>query len=194
MYLTPCTQTPEHAKEMNATYDPAQHGFLAHISGFDLGVINRAFSSWSLWFLGYPDQAREEYEKVEAQARQIGHPYTLDFILVGAVELFWFLREPDLAASRLQELATVANEKGFIHWQAHAIFYLGERLVREGKISAGMAEIRRGLDTMLAVGTFTCFGRLLARMADACRKAGAVEAGLAAIDEAETVKCKFDER
>jgi predicted ATPase len=187
-------KTLEHAKEMNAIYDPAKHGFLAHIFGFDLGIVNRGFYSWSLLFLGYPDQAREEYEKAIAHARQTGHPYTLAFALVGAVEFYWFLREPDQVARYLEELVTISNEKGFIYWQAHAIFYLGEKQVLEGKVSEGMAEMRRGLDTMLGVGTFTCFTRLLARMAAACLKAGAIEAGLAAVDEAEAVKCKFDER
>jgi tetratricopeptide (TPR) repeat protein len=187
-------KTLEHAKEMHAIYDPVKHGFLAHIFGFDLGIINRGFYSWSLLFMGFPDQAREEYEKAIAHARQIGHPYTLGFALVGAVEFFWFLREPDEVARHLQELITISNEKGFIYWQAHAIFYQGEKLVLEGKVSEGLAEMRRGLDIMLAVGTFTCFTRLLARMADACLKTGAIDAGLAAADEAAAVKCKFDER
>ena len=188
------SKTLEHAKEMNTIYDPAKHGFLAHLFGFDLGIVNRGFYSWSLLFLGYPDQAREEYEKAMAHAHQIGHPYTLAFALVGAVEFYWFLREPEEVARHLEELVMISNEQGFIYWQAHAIFYLGEKKVREGKISEGMAEMRRGLDIMLGVGTFTCFSRLLARMADACLKVGAIEAGLAAVDEASAVKCKFDER
>jgi predicted ATPase len=47
---------------------------------------------------------------------------------------------------------------------------------------------------MLAAGTLTCFTRLLARMADFCLRAGELEAGLAAVKEADEVKCKFDER
>ncbi|MBN2408203.1 MAG: hypothetical protein JXE07_00580, partial [Candidatus Aminicenantes bacterium] len=188
------TKTVDHARQMNAVYDPAKHSFLAHIFSFDLGVLNRGLGSWALWFLGYPDQAREDYEKGMADARQFEHPYTLAFAMVGAVELYWFLREPENVARYLKELAAISNEKGFVYWQAHAVFYLGEALVAEGKIQDGIAEMRRGLDIMLAAGTLTCFSRLLARMADACMKAGEIDAGLKAVDEAAEVKCKFDER
>ncbi len=188
------TKTVEHANQMNAVYDPAKHSFLAHIFSFDVGVLNRGLASWALWFLGYPDQAREEYEKTMEHARQIEHPFTLAFAMVGACEMYWFLREPENVARYLKEVEAVSNEKGFVYWQAHAVFYRGEELVSEGKIQEGIAEMRRGLDIMLAIGTLTCFTRLLARMADACLKAGQIEAGLAAIAEADKVKCKFDER
>jgi predicted ATPase/predicted Ser/Thr protein kinase len=187
-------KTLEYARRMNTEYDPAKHSFLAHIFGFDLGILNRGFASWALWFLGYPDQARQEYETAMKHSREFGHPYTQAFALVGGCELYWFLREPDQVARHLKELAEISNEKGFIYWQAHAVFYQGEELVFEGKIQEGIAEMRRGLDIMLAVGTLTCFTRLLARMADSCLKAGEIEAGLAAVDEADEVKCKFDER
>ncbi len=188
------TKTLDHARQMNAVYDPAKHSFLAHIFSFDLGVLNRGLSSWALWFLGQPDQAREEYKKAMADARQFEHPFTLAFALVGGCELYWFLREPEEVHRHLDELAEISAEKGFVYWQAHAVFYQGEKLVSEGKIQEGIAEMRRGLGIMLAVGTLTCFTRLLARMADSCLRAGELEAGLAAIDEAVEVKCKFDER
>jgi predicted ATPase len=188
------TKTLDHARQMNMVYDPAKHSFLAHIFSFDLGVLNRGLSSWALWFLGYPNQAREEYEKAMTDARRFEHPFTLAFALVGGCELYWFLREPENVARHVKELAAISNEKGFVYWQAHAVFYQGEKLVSDGKTQEGIAEMRRGLNIMLAVGTLTCFSRLLARMADACLKAGEIEAGLSAIDEADEVKCKFDER
>ena len=188
------TKTLDHAQQMNAAYDPAKHSFLAYVFGFDMGVLNRGFASWAHWFLGYSDQARDEYEKAMEHARQFEHPFTLAFAMVGGCELYWFLREPENVARYLQELAAISNEKGFVYWQAHAVFYQGEKMVSGGKIQEGIAEMRRGLDIMLAVGTLTCFSRLLARMANSCLRAGEIEAGLAAIEEAEKVKCKFDER
>jgi hypothetical protein len=188
------TKSLDSARQMNKLYDPAKHSFLAHIFSFDLGILSRGLGAWALWFLGYPDQAREGVQKTIEDARRLGHPYTLAFILVGTYDLMWFLRETDQAAPYLAEMAGIADEKGFIYWQAHAVFYLGEKMVLEGKFREGMAEMRRGLDIMLKAGTLTCFTRLLAKMADACLKAGEIEAGLAAVDEANEVKCRFDER
>jgi adenylate cyclase len=188
------TKTLEHAQQMNAVYDPVKHSFLAHIFSFDLGIMNRGFASLALWFMGYPDQAREEYKTALEHARQLGHPFTLAFALVGACELYWFLREPENIARHVEELAAVSEEKGLVYWEAHAVFYKGEKRVSAGKIQEGLAEMRRGLNIMLATGTLTCFTRLLARMADFCLRAGELEAGLAAVNEADEVKCKFDER
>jgi len=188
------TKTLEHAQKMNAVYDPVKHSFLAHIFSFDLGIMNRGFAALALWFMGYPDQAREEYKTALEHARQLGHPFTLAFALVGGCELHWFLREPEKIVPLLKELAAVSEENGLVYWEAHAVFYKGEKLVSAGKIQEGLAEMRRGLNIMLATGTLTCFTRLLARMADFCLRAGELEAGLAAVNEADEVKCKFDER
>ncbi len=54
--------------------------------------------------------------------------------------------------------------------------------------------MRRGLAIMEGTGTLTCFTRLLARVADACRKTGETEEGLAAVNEAIDVVGKYDER
>jgi predicted ATPase len=47
---------------------------------------------------------------------------------------------------------------------------------------------------MEATGTMTCFSRLRARIADACRKAGDLEEGLSAVDWALEAVEKYDER
>jgi serine/threonine protein kinase/tetratricopeptide (TPR) repeat protein len=188
------TKTVEHAKEMNALYDPDQHGFLAYIFGFDLGVINRGFGSWALWFLGYPNQARKDFDLAMEHAYRSGHPHTIAFFLVGACEMDWFLGDKEAGDRHLEELARISDEKGFVYWQAHAVFYEGEKLALEGKVEEGIAQMRQGLDMIKATGIQTCFTRLLARMADACLKTGQIDEGLTAIDEASEVRCKFDER
>ena len=54
--------------------------------------------------------------------------------------------------------------------------------------------MRRGLAIMEGTGTLTCFTRLLARLADACRKMNAIREGLLAVNEALEVVQKYDER
>jgi predicted ATPase len=54
--------------------------------------------------------------------------------------------------------------------------------------------MRQSLAIMEATGTLTCFSRLRARVADACRKAGDPEEGLAAVDWAFEAVQKYDER
>ncbi len=194
MNVAELVKTVEHAKEMNALYDPEKHGFLAYIFGFDLGVINRAFGAWALWFLGYPDQARRDYKMAIEHAYKLGHPHTITFGLVGACEMDWFLGDKEAGNRHLEELARISNEKGFVYWQAHAIFYEGEKITLEGKAKEGIAQMHHGLAMMKATGIQTCFTRLLARMADVCLKTGKIDEGLKTVEEAIEVRCKFDEK
>lgn len=188
------SKTVEHAREMNDLYDPEKHGFLAYIFGFDLGVINRAFGSWALWFLGYPDQARKDSELALEHAHKFGHPHTIAFALVGACEMDWFLGDTEAGHRHLEELAQISNEKKFVYWQGHAVFYEGEKIALEGKADEGIAQMHQGLAIMKATGIQTCFTRLLARLAVVNLKTGRFDEGLAAIAEASEVRCKFDEK
>jgi len=188
------TKSAEHAKEMNALYDPEKHGFLAYIFGYDLGVINRGFGSWALWFLGYPDQARKDLDMAMEHAYRLDHPHTIAFGLVGACEMDWFLGDKEAGDRHLEELTRISNEKGFVYWQAHAVFYEGEKIGFEGKVKEGIAQMHQGLAMIEATGIQTCFTRLLARLADVCLKTGQIDEGLTSIDEASEVRCKFDEK
>jgi len=188
------TQTVEYGRRMMDVYDQGQHGFLAYLVGYDVGVFNRGFASWAQWILGYPDQAIRQLHEAENIARKLGHQHSLAFVLLLACELNWFLGNFPQITKDTEELVPFCEKNGFIYIGAHGYFYRGERAVLEGKVKDGLAQMRQSLAIMEATGTTTCFSRLRARMADACRKAGAVEDGLAAVDWAFEAVRKYDER
>jgi tetratricopeptide (TPR) repeat protein/predicted Ser/Thr protein kinase len=187
-------QTAECAKHMKAIYNPEKHGFLAYLFGYDLGVLNLGFGSWALWILGYPDQALKQFSEAMDIARKLGHPHTLAFILLGACELNWFLRDFEKINVYTEELVPLSEKNGLLYMGAHGYFYRGERQALEGKPKEGIKEMRRSLAIMIGTGTLTCFTRLMARVVDACRKAGEIEEGLVAVNEALEVAQKYDER
>jgi tetratricopeptide (TPR) repeat protein len=187
-------KTAECAEHMKAIYDPEKHGFMAYSFGYDLGVLNLGFGSWALWILGYPDQALKQFLEAMGIARKLGHPHTLAFILVGACELNWFLRDFEKINAYTEELVPLSEKNGLLYMGAHGYFYRGERQTLEGQPKEGIKEMRRSLAIMEGTGTLTCFTRLLARVADACRKAGEIEEGLLAVNEALEVAQKYDER
>jgi predicted ATPase len=127
-------------------------------------------------------------------ARKLGHPHTLAFIILGACELNWFLGNFPRIDKDTEEVVPLCEKNGFIYIGAHGYFYRGERAVLEGKVKEGIAQMRQSLAIMEATGTMTCFSRLRARVADACRKAGALEEGLSAVDWAFEAVEKYDER
>ncbi len=187
-------QTVEYGKRMMDVYDQDKHGFLAYLVGYDVGVFNQGFGSWAQWILGYPDQALRLLNEAVNIARKLGHPHTLAFVLLLACELNWFLGNFPQINKDTEELVPLCEKNGFIYIGAHGYFYRGERAVLEGKVKEGIAQMRQSLAIMEATGTLTCFSRLRARVADACRKAGDPEEGLAAVDWAFEAVQKYDER
>jgi len=188
------TEALESAEQAMASYDPARDAVTAYIYGFGLGVLNLAFKSWSHWLLGESECARRELDRGLALAREFGHPHTLAFILVAACELYWFLRDPAAVDRYTEELAPLADEKGFIYWQAHAAFYRAERMVRQGQVQQGIAQLHQAIAGMKATGTETCLTRLFTRMADTCRRARAIDEAAAANHAALEIMQKYDER
>jgi len=178
---------------LNEVYDPEKHGYLAHLFGYDLGILSLAFSSWCSWLLGYPNQAAERIDMAIEQARKREHPHTLAFALVGAIALHWFLRDRDGIDKYVDELDPVSYENGFIFWIGHVLIYRGEQRVLAGDIEGGIAQMREGVATVRATGSETCLTRLMARMADACLQAGEIDEGLRMVEEGLQFRDKFEE-
>ncbi|UCF78856.1 MAG: protein kinase [Candidatus Eiseniibacteriota bacterium] len=184
----------ECAERMVEFYDAEKHSHWAYLYGYDFGVLGLAFGSWIHWFLGYPELALRWGDEAIAAAKKLGHPFTLTFAVAIGYELHWFLRDFETLGECTDELISLSTEKGFTYWQGHGIFYRGESRMLGGNVEGGMAEMRQGLAVMRATGTETCLTRLLARMADACRRVGQINLGLDAVAEALDVMERFDER
>jgi len=73
-----------------------------------------AFLAWTLTYLGYIDRRRSRTNEASTAARQLGHAYTLVFVLSGAAFI-----ESDVTGSPheeqryAEEMLDLANEHGF---------------------------------------------------------------------------------
>ena len=66
----------QHFEQSLAVYDLEQHLPLAFRYGLEIGATANAYWAWSLWLLGYPDQALERSRQTLALLEQVKHPYT----------------------------------------------------------------------------------------------------------------------
>ncbi|BAO30161.1 AAA family ATPase [Sulfuritalea hydrogenivorans] len=123
----------EHLEHAVATCLPAHHK--RHVADFgeDAGVTAGSYLSWVLWFLGFPDQARETSRKTLVLARRLGHPYSLAYALTFAAILHCRLRLPTKALSLAKETFEVASQHGFPLWQIGAMLSSGWARVMQGK-------------------------------------------------------------
>jgi adenylate cyclase len=88
-----------HLEEGIALYDPQQFHSLLFLSGSpgDPGVVCRGFAAWTLWMLGYPDQAVKRSNEALILAQQLAHPVSHAAALYFAAVLHYFRREEQAA-------------------------------------------------------------------------------------------------
>jgi len=175
-------------------YDPAQHGPLAFVYGWDLGVVAKSVDAWALWFLGYPDQAGKSRDDAVALARKLDHPHTMVFAMTFDIVIRIFRRELQDVKEIAEELTHFSAEKGLIYWEAHGIFYYGYMQALEGEFEEGIKKMDQALDTLQAIGAGTCFTRLYTRVMELYIESRQAEKGLSIYEKAMEVLHKYDER
>jgi len=166
-----------------ALYDPQQMRDHAVRYGQDSGVSCRTFGTVTLWLLGYPEQARQWSEVSLTHAQGLGHAYTLAQALLFSALLHQLLREAVVAQERAEEQRALCTEHGFAPYLAWGTIEWGAALAAQGVWAEGLAHMREGLAAWRATAR-TPWLLFLGLLAEACGRAGQVEAGLGALHEA----------
>lgn len=155
----------EHLERVGTLYQPAHHA--SHVAGYgeDAGVTSGAYLSWVLWFLGFPDQARQASARNLELARWLGHPYSLAYALTFAAILHCRLRQPEQAQALARETLDLANRHGFPLWQIGATLAQGWALAMQDQ-PEGVEFLRQCVEaTRAAMGGVTLV--VLGPLADA---------------------------
>jgi class 3 adenylate cyclase/predicted ATPase len=123
-----------HLDRAIALYDPAKHRPLATRFGLDTEVAVLSYRSWALWSLGYPEAALRDCDDALDKAREMDQAGTLMLALYH-VALVHILCGNPAATARLEELSSLANDKGALYWKALAMMLQGCALALTGKVS-----------------------------------------------------------
>jgi len=176
--------THTHVKQGLALYDPQQMHSHAVRYGQDSGVTCYLFGALSLWLLGYPDQARQWSEAALTHAQGLRHAFTLAQAMLFSALLHQLRREPQVAEERAEAGLALCAEQGFIQYRALGMLPRGWAVVAQGQVAEGIPQLREGFAALQALGVKRFQPWFLALLAEACGKAGQVEEGLRALDEA----------
>ena len=176
------TEAVLHQERAAAFYAPEHKDELILRYGENPSAASLSFMAWSLWFLGYPDQALAKAQEAVAFARALADPPTLALTLTFASLLYRLRREPEQAQAAAQEVLQVAGRQELMFWTASGLALHGWSRVMAGDES-GVAEINRSLDGMRQAmgGAGVSF---LAVLAEAHERLRQPEAGLAVVAEA----------
>jgi predicted ATPase len=145
------------------------------------------YIAYTLWYLGYPDQALQRSHEAVHLAQGSSHPYSLALALASAAWVHQHRRETSAAQELAEAAMTIAAEHGFIQREAIASIRYGWTLAMQGQAQAGIGHLQQGLAAYRATGAEQMWSAYLAVLAEVYAHAGHIADGLAALHEAMTL-------
>jgi len=135
-----------HGEQGMRLYEREEHRSLAFLfGGHDPGVCCRMHSGMALWFLGYPDRARECSRTGLAMARELSHVQTI----VGELPLGGIINQlcGDVVAVHeiAESLTSLSTEHGFPQWLAFGNI-LNAWVLAQNRGESPSARLRRAIN------------------------------------------------
>jgi predicted ATPase len=152
--------------------------------GINSGVVHLSYAAWTLWSLGYADQAIKRADEAIALAESLSDPHSVVFAEVYVATLHLLRREARAAQGSLQYLVAISMEHGLADMLAGATAMNGMAIVEMGGGEEGIKLIQVGAAELRATGLEMVRPYHLCWMAEACMKVGRFDEGLSALTEA----------
>ena len=166
-----------HLEQGMALYNPQQHRAHAFLyAGHDPGSCCQAYMAWTLWALGYPDQALAAITKALTLAREFAHPASLAGTLSYAAVLHQFCRQRLAVQEAAETLIALATEQGDADgWRGGRSTRVGAGA--QGQGTKGIGQMHQGLAALRATGAELRRPLFLALLAEAYREIGQSDGG-----------------
>lgn len=174
----------EHAEQGLAAYDGEYFNAVTAAYGDNAGAACHSWAALSLWFLGYPDRARERAKEAVALTDDPTrrHGYANALAQAATVEQCRL----DAQATRAYAEAAIeaATRDGYRYRLAMGMVLRGWARAADGAYAQGIAELEQGLELSRETGARMDDPYYLALLADACARAGRIDAACAAVEGA----------
>jgi tetratricopeptide (TPR) repeat protein len=167
-------------------FDTGAAGLVKFRIGPSPGVVANVVSGFLLWGIGFPDRAVARLERGLTVADEIGHPYSRAYAIWHAALLDLWRFDLSAMAARAETLHALATAHDYPIWRALAVVLRGTKMIADGEVEDGLAEVDRGFDLYDDQTTPPIFWSDLLQV----RAAGRMLAGR--IDEALALLAKSD--
>jgi predicted ATPase len=184
----------QHLEDGIARDTPDQRRAPVFRLGHDPGVACRAFAAWTLWLLGYPDQALARLHEALALAHELSHPYSLAWARCRVAFVSQFRRDVPAVHEQAEATIALSTEQGFTQWAALGTSLRGWALAMQGQGEEGIAQLRQGTAAWRATGASLYVPYYWTLLADVCDHLGHTADGLQALAEAHTLVEHQEER
>jgi TOMM system kinase/cyclase fusion protein len=152
--------------------------------GYDGGIDNFAFLMWSLWFLGYPDQALEVSYEMIAISERTRNPYAVTSALGFSTNLARDRGDVHRVLELTQRTTAFATEQKLYFWLGPAMCTQGWALAQQGNVDEGAALVRQGLGVYDALGVRSTYAYHLSGLIEAQLMQGAAAEALPLVRDA----------
>ncbi len=181
-WLGELTSARSHLDQAITWYDPQKHP-RSSVGTADPRVDFLTYAAWTLWRLGYPDQALKRSQEAMALATVLSHPFSLSYALMGIALLHLALREGKLAREEAEEVMSLSTEQGFPFWLPQATIVRGWALADQGQVEEGITQIQQGLAAYRNMGAETERKGFLPLLIATYAQGTQAEAGLSVLPE-----------
>jgi predicted ATPase len=183
-----------HFDQAITLYDPARHRPLAARFGQDARVAILSYRSLAQWMLGNPLAALADAKRAVEDAREVGHAATLMLALYFAHVTYALCRDFATKNTLVDELITLADEKGSSFWKTAGEVHQGCILALTGRASDAIKMLTSGLIAFRSTGTTASRPFYLSYLAHAYTESGQFDDARRCIDEAMTAAETTKER
>jgi predicted ATPase len=143
--------------------------------------------AWTLWMLGYPDQALQRKHEALTMAYELAQPFSLAFALCFAACVLQACRDVQAVQEQAEAAIALAKEQAFSHWFAHATIMHGWAQAAQGHGDVGMVQMGRGLTAYRGTGARLLVPYVRALMAEVYGNLRQEDVGLTMLAEAMAV-------
>jgi predicted ATPase len=112
-----------------------------------------SYRSWAQWYLGYPEAALLDAQHALDDAREIGHAATSMYALFHTALPNMYCGRYEAVNTILEDLITLADEKGSLFWKDFGMVTRGCILALTGRASDAIQIISSGLDAFRSTGS-----------------------------------------
>jgi predicted ATPase/class 3 adenylate cyclase len=173
----------EHLEHAIALYDPQDHRVYVARSGLDPGVSSLSRASWTLWFLGYPDQSFARSHETLALAQRLHHIHSQALAYTFAAILHSIRGDSTMVQEQVAAAMTLAVTHDMRQWKDTASILQGWCLACYEQNEAGIAQMQQALTTYRETTTLYQVW-FLGLLAEAHRQHDQCAAGLERLAEA----------
>jgi class 3 adenylate cyclase/tetratricopeptide (TPR) repeat protein len=174
--------------------DQGRHPVQAHYVLIDIRTAALMNLSWTLWILGYPDQAVDTGRQAISAARESAQPFTLAAALTWVCSMHLCCKHEAVVEQLHHELSAVSHKHRLAPWGDCATFIKGELLAAKGQREAGLMQIDSALALLRDAHARRAWSWMAAEAIEECLAVDRIGQALALLTEAFENVERNDER